>query len=97
MGRIRDFFSQGNDVDAGVFTPMMSEAMFEYTTNPSLDLEWSLMRYRDEVYKRCRDDQQAAEAWDELEKSVVAKVADDVKVSIRGRTVEMTIVKKLSA
>ncbi len=37
----------------------------------------------------------AREAWDELEKSVVAKVADDVKVSILGRVVEMIILKKL--
>ena len=36
------------------------------------------------------------EAWDELEKSGVARVADDVKVSILGRTVEMTIVKKMA-
>ena len=41
-------------------------------------------------------DAAAKEAWDELEKSVVAKVADDVNVAIRGRTVEMTIVKKLN-
>ena len=36
------------------------------------------------------------EEWDELEKSVVAKVADDVKVSMRGRNVEMIIVKKIA-
>ena len=33
---------------------------------------------------------------EELEKSVVARVADDVKVSIRGRKVELTIQKKLT-
>ena len=33
--------------------------------------------------------------WDELEKSVVTHVADDIKVSIRGQQVEMTILKKL--
>ena len=37
----------------------------------------------------------AKEAWDELEKSVVGHLADDVKVSILGRTVEMTIAKRL--
>ena len=37
----------------------------------------------------------AQQDWDELEKSVVAHVADDVKVSIRGRSVEMTIIKKM--
>ena len=31
-----------------------------------------------------------------MEKSVVANVADDVKVSIQGRTVEMAIVKALA-
>ncbi len=40
-------------------------------------------------------DEKALQAWDELEKSVVAHVADDVKVSIRNQQVEMTIVKKL--
>ncbi len=37
------------------------------------------------------------EAWDELEKSVVGHLADDVKVSILGREVEMTIITKLPA
>ena len=41
-----------------------------------------------------RGDQGSQEAWDELEKSVVAHVADDVKVSIKGLTAEMTIIKK---
>ncbi len=31
-----------------------------------------------------------------MEKSVVSNVADDVKVSIQGRTVDMTIVKALA-
>ena len=38
---------------------------------------------------------EAAEAWDELEKSVVSSVADDVKVNIQGFQTEMTIIKKL--
>ena len=37
----------------------------------------------------------AKDAWDELEKSVVGHIADDVKVFISGRTVEMTIIKKM--
>ena len=51
----------------------------------------------DEVAARVReDDGEARKAWDELEKSVVARVADDVKVSIRGRVVEMTLLKKMA-
>ena len=42
-----------------------------------------------------RDDASARAAWDELEKSVVSHVADDVKIAIRGREVEMTIIKKM--
>ena len=41
-------------------------------------------------------DQAVKEAWDELEKSVVSHVADDVKVAIRSGTVEMIIIKKMT-
>ena len=37
----------------------------------------------------------AEEAWDELEKSVIAHVADEVKISIRGYDVEMIVYKKI--
>ena len=55
-----------------------------------------MIKYEDALSNRVKaNDDSAKEAWDELEKSVVAKVADDVKVSIRGRMVEMAIIKKL--
>jgi len=41
-------------------------------------------------------DPRIREAWDELEKSVVNHVADDIKVYIRGRLVEMVITKKMA-
>ena len=58
---------------------------------------WSMEDYRDQL-RQYREQNQAShqEEWDEMEMSVVAKVADDVKVSIRGRVVEMTIIKKIS-
>ena len=43
-----------------------------------------------------KGDAAAKDAWDELEKSVVKHVADDIKVSIRGREAEMIIMKKLA-
>ena len=99
MGRLRDFFDRGADEDVSTFTsPLLLPGMFEESSTPTLDWEWSMVRYEDALSAQVRrDDSQAREAWDELEKSVVAKVADDVKVSIRGREVEMTIVKKLTA
>ena len=58
---------------------------------------WSMEDYRDQLRQhRELDQRDSQEAWDELERSVVAKLADDVKVSIRGRNVEMTIIKKLA-
>lgn len=59
--------------------------------------EWSMVDYRNQLRKyREQDAEGGQEAWDELEKSVVSRVANDVKVSILGRTVEMTIVKRMS-
>ena len=99
MGRLRDFFDRGADEDITTFiSPLLLPGTFEESSTPILDWEWSMARYEDELTARIRqDDSRAKEAWDELEKSVVAHVADDVKVSIRGRQVEMTIFKKLTA
>ena len=98
MGRLRDFFDRGADEDiAGFSSPLLMHGAQADATTPTLDWEWSMTRYEEELFNRVRNNDSAArEAWDELEKSVVAKVADDVKVSIRGRSVEMIIVKKMA-
>ena len=98
MGRLRDFFDRGADEDvAPGISPLLMPEMYESSSTPMLDLEWTMVKYEEALSSRIRNhDTAAKEAWDELEKSVVAKVADDVKVSIRGRVVEMTIVKKLA-
>ena len=62
-----------------------------------LDWEWSMKRYESILSSRIVQDAPGAqEAWDELEKSVVKNVADDVKVYIRSGTVELVILKKLA-
>lgn len=98
MGRLRDFFDRGADEDiAGFTSPLFLNSTYEHSTTPMLDWEWSMMEYEDALSARMeRNDTAAREAWDELEKSVVARVADDVKVSIRGRDVELTIIKKMA-
>lgn len=50
---------------------------------------WSLSRYQEVVKK----DENDLEGWDELEKSIIANIADDVTVGIRGDNVEMVITK----
>ena len=98
MGHIRDFFDRGADEDIAAYgSPLLMAGAFEKSSTPALDWEWSMTRYEDELRPNIqRQDAAALAAWDELEKSVVARVADDVKVSIKGRTAEVTIVKKIT-
>ena len=93
MGRIRAFFEPPMDG-----TPMFSSApMAGMSPQMHGNMVWSMEDYRAQLSMyRAQSREGAAEAWDELEKSVVSHVADDVKVSIRGRDVEMIIYKKMA-
>ncbi len=50
--------------------------------------EWSLMCYKTKAKAKASDD------WDELERSIIAKLADDVTVGIINGKVEITVKKK---
>ena len=52
---------------------------------------WRLEEYRKSVKK-----EEQTEAWDELEKSVIASVADDVIVGVKGKCAEVVIIKKFA-
>jgi len=52
---------------------------------------WSLEQYRSGV-----NQQERAEDWDELEKSVIASVADDVTVGVKGSRAEIVITKRFA-
>ena len=52
---------------------------------------WSLSRYRDNVKDSAEDDE---ETWDELEKSIMANIADEVKVGIKKDRVELIVYKR---
>ena len=54
---------------------------------------WSMDRYMNEVKNQMADSADAAEAWDELEKSIVANIADEVSVRILGSNVEIIVAK----
>jgi len=98
MGRLRDFFDWGSDADLSAYSsPLLLPDAFEQSSSPMLDWEWSMSRYERALSSQMEQGNQTVkEAWDELEKSVVSHVADDVKVSIRSGTVEMIILKKLA-
>ena len=98
MGKLRDFFERGADEDIAAHTsPLLMPGMYEHSSTPTLDWEWSMTQYERALASAVdRKDENALKAWDELEKSVVAHVADDVKVSIRNQIVEMNIIKKFA-
>ena len=91
MGKIRAFFEPAED------NPLFVTSMMLDGPEGLNDTTWSMYEYRERLEQYIKEQRSgAAEAWDELEKSVVSHVADDVKVSIRGRDVEMTIFKKMA-
>lgn len=91
VGKIRnsieDFFMKRETVDS--FALAMSSV--GYSEGVDYTYLWVLDEYRNSVEK-----EKQAEAWDELEKSVIASVADDVIVGVRGRCAEIEIIKKFA-
>ena len=63
---------------------------------PAMASYWSLEEYRRSVSNELRKDlpaQDAQDAWDELERSIVANIADDVRIGIQSGHVVMDIEK----
>ena len=54
---------------------------------------WSMSTYVSKVKSRLGELAEADEAWDELEKSIVANLADEVTVNIVGNAVKIVITK----
>ena len=90
-GKLRSFFERAFEPLDSSGLPFMDAGM----SAPDDDLTglamtyWSLNNYR-EHYAVKKD----TEEWDELERSIVAKVADEIRIGIKGSRVEMTIYKK---
>ncbi|MBQ8953271.1 MAG: hypothetical protein IJ048_04080 [Clostridia bacterium] len=55
---------------------------------------WTLQTYRNDLDLARADSDNAEEAWDELEKSIVAKLADDIVVGVKGDRIDLVISKK---
>ena len=89
MGKIRAFFEPMPIDDTPAY---LMETVMPNAANG--DLTWSMEAYRERLLKRKEASAGAQEEWDELEKSVVSHIADNVTVSIRGYDVELMILKK---
>ena len=89
MGKIRAFFEPMEDVP--VYFDVSSGGL-----NSGM-VVWTMCGYQQQLAESVKENEEgAAQAWDELEKSVISHIADDVKVSIRGYDVEMIIYKKIA-
>ena len=99
MGRLREILTTMSES----YQPAGTEMRYGYSYvdvinfDASMDASpnaalygWSLRTYRDAVAQKKEEE---PEKWDELEKSITAKLADDVKIFIRGNNVEMVIEK----
>ena len=104
MGKLRDIFENAfgeTDVQdpssyyvqgillsssAGGLDPMV------YSANANM-VTWSMQKFKATVAEEKENSAEAMEEWDELEKSIIANLADEVSISIRGREVEMTVYK----
>ena len=86
MGKIRAFFDPLEDMSL----------LYDMTPDGlQMPVSWSMRAYRQQVRTSVEQNRKgAAEAWDELERSVVAHVADEVKVRIDGYEVEMTAIRQ---
>ena len=94
-GKIRDAIENFILDEEGMAILALSSGSFGVATgySDSVDYEflWRLEEYRNSVKK-----EEQAEAWDELEKSVIASVADDVIVGVKGKCAEVVIIKKFA-
>ena len=103
MGKIQDLFENGlyhfedfftlSDADGNKRSTFGFVGENDLSAMQSYGYWWSLEQYREDVANNCNDDEDVSEARDELEKSIVANIADDVRVHISGDKVEMIIEK----
>ena len=102
MGMIGEFFSRAaHGIGASIDAYGEETLMYGMVHNGTMDTAammgmttlWTLHDYRHELDEARSADANAEEAWDELEKSIVARLADDVVVGVKGSRLELVIVK----
>ena len=87
MGKIRDVVENMLYPENAVYSA--SFISYQLETSVLLNDQWTLNRYRDA-------ERNNKEPWDELEKSIIANLADDVIVSVKGNNVEISIMKNFA-
>ena len=93
-GKIRSFVEDMllDDVNVPAHS-IYSEAMCMSTgfgEDINYPYTWTLENYKNQA-KKAKE-----EAWDELEKSVIASIADDVIVGVKGKRADIIVIKKFA-
>ena len=87
MGKIRDVVENMLYPENAVYSSNFISYQLE--TAVLLNDQWTLKRYKDA-------ERNNAEPWDELEKSIIANLADDVIVAVKRNNVEIAIMKNFN-
>lgn len=86
-GKIRQAFDyMTSPYDDSIISPA---GQYGFATDIDFSMIWSLRQYQ----KSAKEDTSEKEKWDELERSVLVKLADDVTVGVKGKNVIITIKK----
>ncbi len=100
MSRVRDIFTQLSEPDGAGISPL--EYGFSYIDVPSFDdaslgvtthglmYGWSMNAYKNAIREHREEE---PDKWDELEKSITARLADEIRIFIRGSAVELVMEK----
>ncbi len=81
-----------NSIEKGFFYKLTSL----FVNDPIKETRWSLKAYQDELMKKKLEDKYSEEAWDDLERSLVANLADDIDVRIDKNKIKIVITKDFS-
>ena len=79
---------------AGMLPDYMSYGMRESNQSPAWAGRWSLSAYRYQLMKYREEKTAAVLALEELEKSIVAQLADEVTIGIHGHRIRLVISKR---
>jgi len=90
-----DDISEVPDHLADTLPDYMSYGMAEDRKGPVWAGKWSLTAYRETLEEK-RKDPKSEGVLDELEKSIVAQIADEVTVGITGKKIRLEIARKTS-
>ena len=90
VGKIRSVIEDlvlDDEVSKKYDMAMMFNSAMEYSVGTDTTCCWSLNKYRN------TESNQTTKDWDELEKSIVANLADDIIVGVKGKQATISVVK----